>query len=291
MKRRLLNLLIGLVLGIARTADCLVAALTGRQRMIASGLADRLEPVHRQPTRYGEMRFATPSEACLMRAETFFAKEPDTIAWIEAFPEDFVLWDIGANVGIYSIYAGLTGRGRVLAFEPEAANYWVLNRNIHLNGLAERVSGYCAALSDATGTTRLALRTTRIGDALHAIDGVKGLNEDVPAHSQGCLTLSADEAVARLGLPAPTHIKIDVDGAEALVISGATELLTEPGLVSVLVELDNTHESPGRDVVEALNGAGFRLASSETSPIATGRFADIRNYVFTRAPGGAPDGN
>ena len=46
-----------------------------------------------------------------MRAETLFTKEPDMIDWIDSFPEDFVLWDIGANVGIYSIYAGLKGGG------------------------------------------------------------------------------------------------------------------------------------------------------------------------------------
>jgi FkbM family methyltransferase len=291
MKRRLLNMLIGSILGLTRIADAFVAIATGRPRMVAAGVADRLEPLYELSTRYGAMRFATPSEGCLVRSETFYSKEPDTIAWIDEMPEDFVLWDVGANVGIYSIYAGLTGRGRVIAFEPEASNYWVLNRNIHLNELTDRVSGYCVALSEKSGTTRLALRTTQVGDALHTIDGVQGLNDSAPAFHQGCLTISADEAVSRLSVPAPTHIKIDVDGAEALVIAGAVSLLNAPSLVSVLVELDNTDESPGRDVVSILEAAGLSLTSSEASPIATGRFAEIRNYVFTRVPADAADRN
>tara|TARA_R110000787_G_scaffold16622_60_gene51757 strand:- start:10585 stop:11460 length:876 start_codon:yes stop_codon:yes gene_type:complete len=282
MKRQILNLLVGLLHAMARGLDRLIQALTGRRQMLQSGLAERLAPVHEQATAYGTIRLATPSEACLMRAETLFTKEPDMIDWIDSFSEDFVLWDIGANVGIYSIYAGLKGGGRVFSFEPESANYWVLNRNIHLNGLDGHCTAYCLPLSDRAGVTRLALHTTMIGDALHNLTGVDGLVDTASTHHQGAVTITADEAITTLGIPAPTHLKIDVDGAEALIIRGATNLLRNPALQSILVELDDIAVDPGLEVASALTDAGFVIASSQASPIATGRFAAIRNYIYVR---------
>ncbi|MEQ8711246.1 MAG: FkbM family methyltransferase [Rhodospirillales bacterium] len=282
MKRQILNLLVGLLHAMARGLDRLIQLLTGRRQMLQSGLAERLAPVHEQTSRHGTIRLATPSEACLMRAETLFTKEPDMIDWVDGFPDGFVFWDIGANVGIYSVYAGLKGGGQIFSFEPESANYWVLNRNIHLNGLDENCTAYCLPLSDRTGVTRLALHTTMIGDALHNLAGVDGLVDDASVHHQGAVTITADEAISTLGIPAPTHLKIDVDGAEALIIRGAGNLLRNPALQSILVELDDIAVNPGKEVADALAGAGFVIASSQASPIATGRFAAIRNYIYVR---------
>jgi FkbM family methyltransferase len=290
MKRRLLNLLISLLSGLASLLDGLIAALAGRRQMLRTGLAERLQPVHEQPSKHGVIRFATPSEACLMRAETLFTKEPDTIDWIDGFPQGFVLWDIGANVGIYSVYAGLTGRGRVFGFEPESANYWVFNRNISLNRLDHCCTAYNLPLSDRNGTDRLALHSTMIGDALHNISGSDGLVDMQPAHHQGCLTITADSAIADFGIPQPTHLKIDVDGAEGMIVRGAEKMLADPALVSVLVELDDIETGPGAEVAAALDKAGFTIASAMASPIATGRFAGILNYIFVRKDAGPAAG-
>ena len=56
------------------------------------------------------------------RYETLLDKEPETIEWIDGFETGDTLWDIGANIGIYSIYAGVKGI-RTWGFEPHFANY------------------------------------------------------------------------------------------------------------------------------------------------------------------------
>ena len=50
-------------------------------------------------------KFAAPNALCKWRYETFSSKEPETLEWINAMPSESVLWDIGANVGLYSVYA------------------------------------------------------------------------------------------------------------------------------------------------------------------------------------------
>ena len=50
-------------------------------------------------------KFATPNALSKWRYETFSSKEPETLEWINAMPSESVLWDIGANVGLYSVYA------------------------------------------------------------------------------------------------------------------------------------------------------------------------------------------
>ena len=62
-----------------------------------------------------------------------------------------VFFDVGANVGIYSLYAALRNpKTKVYAFEPEYSNLHQLKQNILLNSLAETIFPYSLALYDAT---------------------------------------------------------------------------------------------------------------------------------------------
>ena len=73
-------------------------------------------------------------EMTRMRSDLFETKEPETLNWIDSFlPEDKFL-DIGANVGVFSIYAALN-KINVIAIEPDALNYALLNINIRKNNL------------------------------------------------------------------------------------------------------------------------------------------------------------
>src|SRR5690348_10867014 len=59
--------------------------------------------------------FAVPNAACKYRADTFSSKEPETLAWIDSLPTGSTLWDVGANVGLYSCYAAKARNCRVFA--------------------------------------------------------------------------------------------------------------------------------------------------------------------------------
>jgi hypothetical protein len=91
------------------------------------------------------LRFATTGSSSRKRLRSLFSKEPITLAWIDTFAQGETLYDIGANVGMYTIYAAVVRKAAVYAFEPEALNYAELNKNIFLNDLHGRVLGYCAA--------------------------------------------------------------------------------------------------------------------------------------------------
>jgi len=78
------------------------------------------------------------------RASSFEYKEPETIAWIDSFAPGASLLDIGANVGVYSLYAASRGNA-VVALEPDALNYALLNLNVRLNNFGNQIMPYLVA--------------------------------------------------------------------------------------------------------------------------------------------------
>ena len=110
-----------------------------------------------------EMCFSVPNELNHFRATTFSTKEPETLEWIDGLPEGCVLWDIGANVGLYTVYATLRRNCHVVAFEPSVFNLELLTRNLHLNGLHQQVTLLPLALSDKMGSNLLRMTSTEWG--------------------------------------------------------------------------------------------------------------------------------
>ena len=115
-----------------------------------------------------QVRYLTPSTHIKWRVDSLFEKEPCTIEWIAGFGRGEILVDVGANVGMYTIWAAKTRAARVYAFEPEAQNYALLNRNVVLNDLGERVMAYCLALSDVEGFSELHLSDLSAGASCHS---------------------------------------------------------------------------------------------------------------------------
>ena len=91
------------------------------------------------------------------RWEKFNIKEPETLDWIDTWMRSGdIFFDIGANIGVYTIYAALRHpEARVVAFEPEYSNLHLLKDNIIENGLQDRVEVYSVALSNHTGLSHL----------------------------------------------------------------------------------------------------------------------------------------
>jgi FkbM family methyltransferase len=208
--------------------------------------------------------YATPNKHVAWRAETLSSKEPDTIAWIASFEPGDVLLDVGANVGMYTIWAAATRDTQVIAFEPESQNYALLNANILWNGLGNKVTAYCTALSDEIGFDKLHLSGFLPGGSCHNY-GEKldyKLEPLTPVYSQGCNSTTLDAFIAGGHMPVPKHIKIDVDGIEHKVIKGAGRTLEEPALESVLVEL-NTNLDVHRAIVDEMRALGFSLSQDQ----------------------------
>ncbi|MEE9473462.1 MAG: FkbM family methyltransferase, partial [Acidimicrobiia bacterium] len=187
---------------------------------LSGRLRDELKSTVTVQTPAGTLKFRSLNHLLLFRAETLLTKEPETIEWINAFEEGSVFWDIGANVGVYSLYAALKANCIVLGFEPAAFNYNILNRNIELNEMDETVTALCIAFGDSTRLDRFYMSSTEEGSALHSFGAATDWpGTPLPAHfRQGMIGLSIDEFVERYAPPVPNYIKIDVDGIEDKII-------------------------------------------------------------------------
>ena len=232
-----------------------------------------------------EIQYATPNYATRWRVDTFFQKEPDTLEWIAGFQPGEVMIDVGANVGMYSIWAAMTRQVRVFAFEPESQNYALLYQNIVRNNLSRQVTGYCAALADETGFSPLYLSEFVAGSSVHTYGAELDFKlEPRPSNIiQGCFATTLDQLVATGVVPVPHHIKIDVDGLEHKVLAGCRNVLAEPAVKSVLVEL-NTHLAEHRALIALLEKAGFAYSPAEVQRYLrkVGSFQGVGNHVFRR---------
>lgn len=208
-------------------------------------------------------------------------KEPETVAWIEANmrPGD-VFFDVGANVGAYSFVADTVaaGRGDVYAFEPSYSTFAALVANVQLNRCGDRVRTLQVALSNVTKLETFNYSSTTAGAAMHGL-GLP-INEDglrfEPAHRQLVLAFRMDDLRAQFGIPVPNHIKIDVDGAELLVVEGARDTLGNPALRSLLIEIDHRKDTH-TDIVRAIEAHGLQLVSKNPR-----NGPGLFNYVFER---------
>ena len=95
-----------------------------------------------------DLVFSIPNGLNEFRVETFSSKEPETLNWIDGMPQGSVMWDIGANVGLYSCYAAKHRGCKVFAFEPSVFNLELLARNISLNGVTDLATIVPLPLSD-----------------------------------------------------------------------------------------------------------------------------------------------
>ncbi|WP_020592892.1 FkbM family methyltransferase [Kiloniella laminariae] len=209
-------------------------------------------------TAHGPFSLRTTSEIECYRVDTFFSKEPETLRWIEeTITGQSVFYDVGANVGLYSLYASLVGGKdfRAYCFEPAGTNFRNLCRNIDDNDFGDLISPFPMALSNQIGVINFPLSDMAPGSALHG----EAQNQDrKPALVQGAVVMPLDYLLQEhpAVFAPPTHLKIDVDGPELEIIEGARETLRQPSLRHVLVE---TEEHNNRAITDILIEAGFSL--------------------------------
>lgn len=247
-------------------------------------------PVFICNTKYGEIKYFCYGNTACWRADTLHTKEPETIAWIDEMSANSIFWDIGANVGLYSIYAAKKEL-RVFAFEPSAFNYFLLNKNIEINALQQSIISYPIAISDKS---EFGLLNSTMTNAAGSMSTFSSVNEKMDSIScgevtldvifrQGMLSFSIDELVLKYGFEVPNHIKIDVDGIENLVIKGGLDVLKMDEVKSVLVELDDKEIEYSDSVISMLRECGFvRFDKQHSQMIEDGSYASFYNFIFRK---------
>lgn len=158
--------------------------------------------------------------------------------------------DVGANTGLFSIPAAMRVRsGRVYAFEPSLSTYKRLIKNIRLNNLSS-VQAACAALGDYVGEAVLRVNVAgkdglnTIGKPTHPLCEI--------AREEAVPITTLDTFLRENGISHVDAMKIDVEGAEPLVLRGAAELLAKPNAPLILFECSLLSSGLGYHPVESI---------------------------------------
>lgn len=233
-----------------------------------------------------DLILSTPNTLCRWRAESFSTKEPETLAWIEEYGGTGAFFDIGANVGLYSLFYAKLFKNNVYAFEPSVFNLNLLAKNIHLNSMSEQICIIPNALTSRVGIETLHLQNPVEGGSMSSfgeIFGHDGQTLDVEM-SYKLLGFSLDSILLSGLLPeAPALMKIDVDGIEHLILKGAKETLLQECLRSVLIEVNDDFGELATGVTQQLSEAGFQLKSKRhASNLDDGEFASCFNQIWVR---------
>jgi len=263
-----------------------IVQVVGRSKSTAilAQISEDIAPILTEETEFGRISFFCPGKIPEWRAKKLLTKEPETIEWINGFNKTDIFWDIGANVGVYSLYAALRGLS-VLAFEPSPSNYYLLSRNIEINKMDENISAYCIALNNVTKLDTFYMANTELGGALNSFGEARDWQGKFFEASlkQAMVGFSLDDFIQQFYPPFPNHIKIDVDGIEDSIIKGANDTLKDSRLKSVLIELDSARKEYTGEVTGILNNAGFVLSKKGHAPMFDGgQFKNVFNHIFIR---------
>jgi FkbM family methyltransferase len=266
------------------TASIIGGSRVGRY-LISQILITAMEHKHKVCHNGVDLKIIAPNTLCDWRARTFSSKEPETLEWIDTISEGAVLWDVGANIGLYSIYAAKKRRCRVFAFEPSVFNLELLARNTFVNDLSKQICIVPLPLNDYLGASQMHMTTTELGGALSTFDRNFGWNGEVirQVFEFQTIGLSMDDVVHQLAIPAPDYIKMDVDGLEHFILMGGREVLSN--IKGILIEVnDDFYEQAGR-CRELLEQSGLILLEKRHSEIVSSSiygFQNCYNQIWIR---------
>lgn len=150
--------------------------------------------------------------------------------------EGDVFFDIGANVGTYTVLSSAVRGARTVSVEPVPSTFDSLIANIRLNDIEGLVTPLNIAVSDVSGTIQMT-------------PGFDTMNHVISDNETGASTITTSvKSLDEIALESvPTLLKIDVEGYETKVIEGASRLLDDDRLLAVLMELNGCGERYGFD--------------------------------------------
>lgn len=232
-----------------------------------------------------KMILAVPNSLSAWRAKTFSTKEPETLEWIDSIEDRSIFWDVGANVGLYSLYAAKKKYCKIWCFEPSVFNLELLARNSYLNGLTENICLVPIALSDRSEDSKMQLTTKAWGGALSTFGKDFGWDgkEIKKVFEYRTLGISMDDAVSLLKIPSPDYIKIDVDGLEHFILKGGLSVLQS--VKEILIEVNDDFLAQADQCNALLSQAGLKLKSKLQSEIIANSahgFQNSFNQIWTR---------
>ena len=183
-------------------------------------------------------------------------KEPETIEWINSFNNKIILWDIGANIGLYSIYEATKHKNiQIICFEPSTNNLRVLSRNIFINNLEKKITINQFPLTNKINKYLLMKDNQFIeGSALSSFgENFNHLGKRMTSKNQYKIYgTTIDYLLKNKILDYPNYIKIDVDGLEHIILDGAKKSLINKKIRSISIEINENFKVQYNKILEIM---------------------------------------
>ena len=232
------------------------------------------------------LKFDMQNSLTHYRAFSIFDKEPETIEWIRGFKNKSIFYDIGANVGVFTIFSSIIKDINCFAFEPNALNFQILVKNININKLTKNVFAYPIGLSDITEFTTLYMNGLTTGGSGHSVGKPYDHNLEISDEfnrKQQVLSIKIDDLIEKWNFPVPNYLKIDVDNIENKVVKGASKLIKNKNLKSVLIEI-NPERKDDLEILNFLKSHGFKFDKAQVKKATRteGWNKGYANHIFYR---------
>lgn len=238
--------------------------------------------------------FFVPNSLIKWRIDTFFSKEPETLEWIDNFENEgggkkITFWDIGGNIGLYSVYAAVKHQNiDVTTFEPSTSNLQTLSRNISINNLYEKIK-ICQFPLTNKDNSFLMMKESSLeeGGALN----VFGENFDYEGNkftekkSYKIYGTSINYLLDNKILETPDYIKIDVDGIEHLILRGFDNHLHNSKIKSLSIEINENFIEQYNEILNIMKINNFKILHKKHNDKLfdkNKKFSQIFNYVFIK---------
>ena len=184
------------------------------------------------------------SEIELRRSERLYL--PDVHKWLKSFKPGEIFYDVGANIGMFSLTVAKIHNGdvKVYAFEPSFSTFGSLVHNVIGNNFGGIIIPFSIPLGREHGLGNFNYKKISSGTSFHTLNTLIGQTgeEFTPEFCQQVINYSLDDLVEQFNFPIPSHVKIDVDGGELNIIEGMQRVLKNAEMKSVLVEITKTSD-------------------------------------------------
>ena len=238
-----------------------------------------------------EIKFFVPNHLLNWRVDTFFTKEPETLEWIDNFEkkENLIFWDIGANIGLYSIYNSLKNpKSTTIAFEPSSSNLRILTRNISINNLEKNIKVISIPLTNKKNIFQEMKEGQFIeGGAMNSFGEKFDFEgkEFQTTMKYNLLGTTMNYFIDNSILEIPDYIKIDVDGIEHLILDGGDRFLNNQKVKSLSIEINENFKEQYEQVLDLMEKNKFRILHKKFNndfQLEGSKFNKTFNYVFIK---------
>ena len=239
-----------------------------------------------------ELIFFSPNFLIDVLIRDFHSKEPETLEWINNFKkkERIIFWDIGSNIGLYSIYAAVNfEKIEVVSFEPSTSNLRILSRNISINNLEKKIKIFQLPLGlFRSKFLNFYERKFNEGESHNSLDkNIDFEGKDVhPSNKYKIFSTNIEQIIEDGILEIPDYIKIDVDGIEHLILKGGLSVLKNPKILEIQIEINENYKEQFDNVLKIMNECNFKIKEKKRNDLSkyylNKKFSKIYNYYFTR---------